>query len=189
MPEHKIGSLMIFASTIEQLDRFFWQHDQRKTQGFDPHIVQEIREKLRQLNFLYSEIIALQERVLDELEKTLGPRREDENRILVFPRIYPPPNPDQLGAQGSFEFDDTSRLWLYVEAFYYFAHRTLVLVRQKGYSLPGISKFEAYGVSRVRNNLIEHANKKGGVSTYSFSVSNAAGVRLRSLRKCLKRAP
>lgn len=174
---------MIFSSTIEQLDRYHLKHYQNKTEGFDAHIVHEIREKLRQLDFLYSEIFVLQEQLMAESEGTLGPKEENKVRILVCTLIGPPQDLDQLGEYGNVEFAASNKLWMFTEAFYYFAHRALVLVRERSDSLPDILPIEAVGVSRVRNNLIEHANRKSGIDTFSFSISDAAGVRLRPVKQ------
>lgn len=79
-------------------------------------------------------------------------------------------------AMPEFAAEDVMRL--HAENFYWVAHRLLVIVSQcrELHALPPV---EAPAIRRVRNNLIEHANKPGGRHAYSFSVSTAAGVRLR----------
>jgi hypothetical protein len=47
----------------------------------------------------------------------------------------------------------------------------------------------AEGMARVRNNLMEHANKKGGTSVFSFLVSDAAGLRLRPVSEVGSESP
>ena len=69
------------------------------------------------------------------------------------------------------------------ESFYYSAHRILVILDQSQVSLPGLKPINAEEIRRVRNNLVEHANKKGGHPVYTFSVSNADGLRLRTVSR------
>jgi hypothetical protein len=75
------------------------------------------------------------------------------------------------------------------EAFYYLAHRVRTILEQGLAGLPGMRALRAQGVARVRNNLLEHANKKGGTSVFSFSVSNAAGLRLRPVSEAAAPPP
>lgn len=166
-----------FSSTIRLLDQYYWRHARQKTPGFGMHQLLELRERLKQLSYLHLNIIAGQEQLLQDHEAKNGPRKPNQNLVLVFASIGLPS--DAADVSGSERFTTQDELKLHLETFYYIAHRIKVILQKAGGALPQLDSFEAIGITRVRNNLLEHANQKGGRIVYSFSVSNAAGARLR----------
>ena len=60
--------------------------------------------------------------------------------------------------------DIVDRMELFTESFYWVAHRGAVAIRQ----LPGLRSFEATGVRDVRNNVLEHPEKRHGVPALAF---------------------
>lgn len=141
--------------------------------GFSNHIAFEILTRLRQLGWLYAEIHRLETAYWAAYRQQHGDPKPDTNYVVFF---IASGIPDELPT----EFSAEDQLRLQVEAFYYAAHRLVAILDQCKDSLPGLASIRAKPVRRVRNNLIEHANKPGGRAAYSFSISNAAGVRLRS---------
>ena len=172
----------MFESTIALLDKYYWKCDLEEAPGFDAQLVKEIRGRLRQLEHLYDQILTLQNEILAEEERKQGPRPPDTNWVLVFTNFGPPPDPN-IAEDGIDPLSVSEQLMLVTEAFYYIAHRVKKIVDQCGASLPQLARFTAAGVARVRNNLLEHANRSAGTSVFSFSVSNAAGVRLRPVSR------
>jgi hypothetical protein len=171
--------LVYFDEAVRLLDRYYWRHRRAGTAGFDASRVLEIRLRLRQLSFLHAQAEAEEKEAMTAWERAQGQRREGEVRIFVIAPLTEPGDPDVGDYELPSRFVGPDRLQLYGEAFYYVAHRILVLIRQSPDGLPGLQGLKADGVSRVRNNLLEHANKKGGSSVASFSISSAAGMRLR----------
>ena len=139
----------------------------------DQELASEVILRLRQLHWLYQRIQDLERQLLAEYERSHGPIGPNHNIVLVyFNRGLP--------AEASVAFGPQEQVRLLGESFYQTAHRILVVLDQCQDMLPGLRSIDADGIRRVRNNLIEHANKKGGHHSYTFSVSNAAGLRLRT---------
>jgi hypothetical protein len=170
---------LYFAETIALVERYYWKHRRAATPGFDLHRTLEIRLRLRQLSFLYEHIIFEQDKAMAVFERARGPCPDDEIRMFVITPLSEPVDPDDGAYKAPSQFGGPDRLQLYAEAFYYIAHRILALIRQSPSGLPGLQSFNAEGIRRVRNNLLEHAHQQGGAVVPSFSVSSAAGVRLR----------
>lgn len=142
----------------------------------DIEVTGEIVLRLRQLQWLYQRIDELERIVLAEYERAHGSLKQGENVVLAyFSRDLP--------ADTSTSFQPQEELRLLGESFYYSAQRILTILDQCQSLLPGLKPIRAHGVRRVRNNLIDHPNKKGGHPCYTFSVSNAAGLRLRTVSR------
>jgi hypothetical protein len=169
----------VFQHAIELLDEYYRQHANDTIGAFDSHLVQEIRARLRQLEHLYAEVVARQQQLLDGEGAKTGPQPADTNRIILYTHLGTPPpvNP----APEVLPLTTQERVLLAGEAFYYLAHRVRTILEQGRGGLPGMRSLRSQGVVRVRNNLLEHANKKGGTSVFSFSVSSPVGLRLRPL--------
>ena len=185
MSDSNTVSEMFFQRTVQIVDEYFWKHKTSTTSEFDPHLVNELRVRLRQLSYLYSTIIDEQDRILSKLDEKLGPRPPDENRVVVITNIVNPPKPNNSGEyiESTRMFTAEDELRLHLENFYYLSHRVRTLLQTSGGKLPGLQSFEVLGVARVRNNLLEHPNKKDGITVMSFSVSNAAGARLKPVNQ------
>lgn len=142
----------------------------------DVEVASEVVLRLRQLHWLYDRIHKLETTLLADFERVHGPAKSGETVLLAFLNRHIPNEADV-------PFQPQEELRLFGESFYHCAHRILVILDQCQYLLPGLKPIEARGIRRVRNNLIEHANKQGGHAYYSFSVSNAAGLRLRTISR------
>lgn len=145
------------------------------------HLLQEVRARLRQLQWLHARLLQLEGELQDEGLKTLP---EGHPRPDVFKQVFhevsaakvDPP----IQAQHPFEKSDELRVLL--EAFYYSAHRVRDILRDHEPDLPGLSSFEAKGVRDVRNHLVEHPSKDKGVLVYSTACGGPVGPQLRLLR-------
>jgi hypothetical protein len=161
---------MFFENEIRLLDRYYWQC-RNGSSPWDEQVVKELRERLRQLSYLYDEIV--------RLEATVLAAHAHRAQMIAFGFFGDLPNPD-AGPWSVPAFDDSNCLRLSVETLYFIAHRIVVLSEQQRKILPRLGAIKALGVKRVRNSLIEHAHKKGGNLALTFSVSTASGTRLRS---------
>jgi hypothetical protein len=164
---------MFFHQTAQLVLRYAQASEQHPGFGFNADIAFELLSRVRQLDWLYGQIVELERSYWVMEEQRHGSHPSNTNWVNVF---FPSNDlKDDLSVE--------ERLRVLVECFYYVAHRLLVIFDQCSTSLPGLGTLRATAIRRVRNNLIEHANRPGGRVLYSFSISNAAGVRLRSLGK------
>lgn len=154
----------------------YLKHCSSAARGCDITIAKEVFARLRQLAWLYDNVTRLEKRVIGRYQELHGPLKEDTNVVIVFTAQDSPINPTA-------EFTIPEQLCVFGEAFYECAHRLLTILDECKTLLPGLRPPAAAGVRRVRNNLFVHANKKGGTNMYIFSVSNAAGLRLRPASK------
>lgn len=162
----------MFDNAIE-LTRQYTEKLQFGALGGDVDVSKEIVLRLRQLKWLYERIRTIEAAYIAEYERKNGPLQPRENVVLVFLSPGVPSGTDS-------PFQPQEELRLLGEAFYNSAHRILVILKKCRKVLPGTKSIPARGVRVVRNNLIEHADGKGGHPCYTFSVSNAAGLRLRT---------
>jgi hypothetical protein len=172
----------VFEKAIRLVEEYHGRHAGPQDVGADDQLVQEIHRRLRQLEHLYRDILSLQGAVLQEQEAARGRQLANTNWVLVFTHFGAPPGPGPV-PDGFATLSTQERLLLNTEAFYYFAHRVKVIIEQCRTHLPGITPLRARAVTRVRNNLLEHANKKSGTTVFSYSVSKAAGIRLRPVSR------
>ena len=160
---------MSFKPSINLMARYIKQCTSTKT-SFDPEVAKELLARLRQLEWLYTKVLSLEQQLVDEYQQKHGVLH---NVVFVYLAKDVPDDPEA-------PFTLQEELRVVAETFYHCAHRLLVILDQCAGVLPRLGSISAISVRRVRNNLIEHANKKGGRPSYTFSVSNAAGIRLRS---------
>lgn len=153
---------MFFASTILLIDRYYWKQLRTQSPDFDPHVVLEIRERLRQLSYLYEAVCQLEKKVLNLVRIREGPPEPRTTRLVVHAPFTHPPDPRSAAEASVPELDEADLLRLNAESFYYIGHRAIVLLDQARAQLPEIPRIRTTGLLRVRNNLVEHANKKGG---------------------------
>jgi hypothetical protein len=139
----------------------------------DAQVTWELLTRLRQLEWLYAEIRRLEAAFWVAYHRQHGEAQPDTTYVMFFVS-------SEIPNTMSPEFSVEDQLRVLVESFYYVAHRLVTILDQCQAKLPGLKSPRAEAIRRVRNNLIEHANKPGGRFAYSFSISNAAGVRLRS---------
>lgn len=165
--------MQLFGHEIWLLDRYCW-HCKKAVPGLDEQILQEVRDRLRQLDYLYGEIVRLERAMLLALSPGTSDRHVDEN-IHLFHHWSGPPDPE--GAAWAIKkFDDEDVLRLSVETFYLISHRLLVILDEKRMALPGLNRIPAEGARRARNQLIEHSNDRA----YTWSLSSVVGTRLRA---------
>jgi hypothetical protein len=170
-----VNSPRFFENEIRLLDCYYWWC-RGGSFAWDEQVVLELRDRLRQLSYLYDEVVRLETAVLtDHGQPAPGPGADVY--IVLFMPGGPPPNLDIK------PFDDADRLRLAVETFYFVAHRMMDLSEHRD-ALPRLAPIEASGVRRVRNNLIAHAHLKSGSLASNFSVASApGGTRLRTARR------
>jgi hypothetical protein len=161
---------MFFQESVELMAIYIKRHT-AKNMPLDLEVSKEIVARLRQLEWLYARVVELEKKLVADYERTQGTLKPGHNVVIVYLANIPEP---------SVPFARQEELRVFAEAFYQCAHRLLVILDQCANMLPGLGSVSGTGVRRVRNNLIEHANKKGGRPSYTFSLSNAAGIRLRS---------
>ena len=164
---------MVFQNTTTLALQWATKRPPGATGRPDAQIAFEILSRLRQLTWLYGEIQRLETVYWAAYHTQHGEFQPDTNYVIVFfaseiPKILPA------------EFSVEDQLRVLVESFYYISHRLVTILDQCQAQLPGLKPVKAAAIRRVRNNLIEHANKSGGRFAYWFSISNASGVRLRS---------
>jgi hypothetical protein len=172
---------MVFQQPIGHMATYL-QRCSSAARGFDIDIAKEMFARLRQLAWLYDNVTRLEKRVIDRYQELHGPLSQGTNVVIVFSTKDSPDDPTA-------QFTIPEQLCVFGEAFYECAHRLLTILDECKASLPGLRPPAAAGVRRVRNNLVVHANKKGGTPMYTFSVSNAAGLRLRPASKLEEPGP
>lgn len=166
-----------FANALFLFDRYFRAQLAERSQAFDATIGNEVRRRLRQLSHLAAEVGTLSEAVLAKADP------ERPSGILIFASTSPPPDcsDDERRERVRVPLGVEEHLQLVTESFYYLAGRLLTILQQCRNSLPHVPDVVAGGVLRVRNNLIEHANKKSGETVVSFALTRSTGPCLRAL--------
>jgi hypothetical protein len=172
---------MVFQTSIGHMATYL-QRCSGTVPSFDIAIAKEVFARLRQLAWLYDNVARLEKRVVDRYQELHGPLSSGTNVVIIFSTKDSPDDPMA-------QFTMPEQLCVFGEAFYECAHRLLTILDECKASLPGLRPPAAAGVRRVRNNLVVHANKKGGTPMYTFSVSNAAGLRLRPVANSEEPSP
>ena len=145
------------------------------------HLLQEVRLRLRQLSGIYGRCMLLD----SEFERLARASMPSEGDVPgVFKQIF-----HEQSFRGSSEsrlaylqFQPQDELWVWLESFYYSAHRVRDILRDNRQVLPGLHTFEAVGVRTARNHLIEHTASRGGVLVPSIACGGPVGPQLRSVR-------
>jgi hypothetical protein len=145
------------------------------------HLLQEVRARLRQLQWLHARLLQL-ERELEEEALNSGPPGAARPAVLkqVFHEASAADSDPQIQSQHLFQKSDELRVLL--ETFYYSAHRVRDILRDHESELPGLGSFEAKGIRDVRNHLVEHPSRDKGVLVYSTACGGSVGPQLRLLR-------
>jgi hypothetical protein len=143
------------------------------------HLLHEVRGRLRSLQWTHHRLVQL-----DAKLDATGRARSPESQPVVLKQIFSdggrPDCTTHRHAQLPFEIQDEVRVLL--ESFYYSAHRVRDILRDGREALPGVASFEAVGVRNVRNHLVEHPSKKGGVLVPSIATGGPVGPQLKPLR-------
>jgi hypothetical protein len=145
------------------------------------HLLHEVRGRLRGLQWLYARLSEL-DSALDKSARASRPEHEPVPAVIkqIFTDAAPPDCTSLLHAHLPFSQSDEVRILL--EAFYYSAHRIRDILRDAPQDLPRLSSFETVGVRNVRNHLVEHPGKKGGVLVFSIATGGPVGPQLKPLR-------
>ncbi len=163
----------MFENSRELLEKYFYK-TQASCSLNGTHVLQELRGRLRQLQYSYETVTTLSKKLLPT-PSDYGPDGKT-NYVLIFLENAPAEeNPSRL---ASLPIGDQDLLIIHLEQFYSSSHRIMDLVNDSLGELPGLTKIKAKGVTIARNHLIEHTRKKGGQPVYTYSLS-ISGPRLR----------
>ena len=156
-PPERQAILDNFRKVAEGLDALQLQYRQR---GQDASFVVEARLRANQLRYVLERFIQV----------------ESQHRALVKKmEESAAKDPKGHAARGNELHQLGYTIEFYGEAFYFFAWRMREVVRK----VNGLRTFEALGVRNVRNWLIEHADKPGGVMARSFEFDCPQGFILK----------
>src|SRR5262245_30959232 len=126
------------------------------------HLIQELRARLRQLQWLYDRLLTLESDLQQEAFAEMSP---DTPKPTVLKQLFTEQSvrrsDPELQAQLQAQKSDELRVLL--EAFYYSAHRVRDILRDHKADLPKIVGFECSGIRDVRNHLVEHPGRAKGV--------------------------
>jgi hypothetical protein len=145
------------------------------------HLLQEVRARLRQLDWLYSRLMEI-EASIDRSARSSSPDGRATNARIKHVFTEASAHTSDSAVQANLSFQPSDELRLLLEAFYYSAHRVRDILRDHKTDLPGLSAFEAVGVRDVRNHLVEHPSRAKGVLVPSVACGGPVGPQLRLLR-------
>ena len=168
----------MFESVIEKFEKYLDKKESETPVKFNLHLAMEVKKRLEQLDYLYKKIMDKHSRCMrlawreqSRLEPLMQRVREVGGSITVQK------SDDRLEIDKlMFEIE------LLTESFYYLAHRVRTLLTHKSKPLPELSRFECKGARDVRNKLLEHPEKDGGVFLQSFGVGGDKGPTLKVKR-------
>lgn len=147
------------------------------------NLIVEAEDKLSQLNWLISKIKRIEKKSLSFFEKSTKPlhdhlekcKREnlDPTKIPFDNSNTPTQNELERELKRSFKSQ------MFSEAFYYFAWRLLVILK----NLDGLKNIECEGILIVRNKLIEHSERKDSkITIRSFASGGSNGPVIKGVR-------
>jgi hypothetical protein len=145
------------------------------------HVLQEVRARLRQLQWLHARLVRLDAEVEAQARAELPADAPRQSVVKVLSRESSVAGSD-TSELATFPFQPIDELSILLEAFYYSAHRVLDLLHDNRDHLPGMGRVNAAGVRDARNHLVEHPNKAGGVHFYSVAAGGPVGPQLRPIR-------
>lgn len=150
-----------FSSTIELFKRYKEKIKEEVPENYPSRWIHEILKRLQQMSFSCDKASEYEKKIINLVqEKDFDFKlRLDEYNQLMFEAEY------------------------YVETFYFIAFRVREILKKKNskYLFPDLKNFESKGVCNVRNHLLEHPEKHGGVLTQSFGVGGDNGPVLKSV--------
>jgi hypothetical protein len=172
------------AASFEQVrllvERYYCDLLVRGTSTRAEHLLQEVRARLRQLQWIHSRLLQLEAQLIANAQRTQLEEGSNARIILMFSEAV---RPDCGTMHHSHILSETQdELWVLLESFYYSAHRVRDILRDNGKLLPGLNSFEAIGIRNVRNHLVEHPTRKSGVIVFSFKCGGPVGPQLRPMR-------
>lgn len=107
---------------------------------------------------------------LIEHVRSLCQRSFDRNRQL-YQLAQGAQSEDALKQFGVEQLEVHDQIELHTEMFYWIAWRMRGAIR----AMPGLHSFEAVGVRKVRNHILEHVDRRGGVPSTGFGWGGGAG--------------
>lgn len=167
----------VFENCRRLFDRYYCRHIAAETPGFDEHLAQETRVRLCQLDYLYHQILQVEQQALREQQPQMS--SGGVSKVILHDVARPPCQRDDDPLRP---FTLADHLRLLLEAFYYNASRVRDLLRDAGSALPGLSRFEAGGVRDVRHHLIEHPARHQGVKVMAVALGGPVGPQMKPLR-------
>lgn len=172
----------MFSKVRQLFDEYYCKQLRSHSKTFDEHLAQEVRVRLRQLQYIVDRAFSLEKRLVGKKKVQLPSNAGGEVVIKhIFSDVARPDCSKSDYPLAAFNEPDELRLLL--EVFYYTAHRIRVILRDAGDRLPDIKGFEASGVRDVRNHLVMHPTKKKGVRVMTFAFGGPVGPQLKPIRK------
>ena len=177
----------MFESTVALFDDYYRHLDSKAVPGFNRDLGCEVRKRLQQLDYMVERVRELEKIAHQALKRSgdAGVAHYEglKNRGIPYDSVPLPSNTkitkEEVDTHQKAEFE----MELLTEAFYYFAGRVRVILRNKQAGLAGLTLFECDGVRNVRNKLLEHAEGKDSrVSIQSFGWGSAHGPVLKAAR-------
>ena len=171
----------MFSQVRVELEQYAtWLLDRVATARAD-HLLQEVRLRLRQLEWIFDRCMELDRKFQVEALQSLPDKSSPPNVVKQIFHEQSIQDSDPI-TQASLPFQPHDELWVLLESFYYSAHRVRDILRDNKRDLPGVSNFESVGVRVARNHLVEHTARSGGVAVPSIACGGPVGPQLRSVR-------
>ncbi|MEI2718954.1 MAG: hypothetical protein V9E87_02245 [Gemmatimonadales bacterium] len=166
----------VCETAADLLGEYYTKAEQADLAGFNRQVGGEIKERLTQLDYLYSRAMTASDRIAEIGARSHGVLRhyaEQGRRPAVDAAPFAFPPAAQFTPEERQEFEEAVfQAHLYAECFYFIAGRVRQALRNKNPPLPGLETFEAVGARDVRNHLLEHPE---GASSRVFSQTFSCG--------------
>lgn len=168
-----------FATVRHQIEAYYTTRLAHRLTPRGENLLHELRGRLRRLEWIHARLLDLEADLVQKFrdeEPDAAPARV----LMVFTDVgRPRADANDLGRLPASAADE---LWVLLEAFYYSAHRVRDILRDNREDLPDLQGFEAIGVRDVRNHLVEHPTRKGGVVVSSLKCGGPVGPQLKAVR-------
>jgi hypothetical protein len=163
--------LRFFASVGRPLERYFTEIVKAERPSREADLWMEAQERLAQLDFLLCRAVDLQKKHWSVMSAQVdavntGQTPSDRERIRTSA---------DSRRRASLAMGLMFELKLSTEAFYYSAARFIRILK----CFPQLKKFDAPGVRKVRNHLLEHSESAGGITNQNWGYGDT-GPALRS---------
>ena len=151
-----------FNDLLPLVDKYSSIYDDELSDDYSLFLLAEVKKRIRQIWRLYRII----EDHLNQIKNIVPELTSDNSSEVTDP-------PDHV-----MRFMDlTDSLEMFTEAIYLIAWRLICIVRL----LPGLNEFEAKGVAKVRNRIIQHPSKEQRKGFWGFSLPAKEGPTLMRL--------
>ena len=145
-----------FSSTLELFKQYKRKIKKENPENYPSRWIYEIEKRLQQMSFSCNKASEYEEKIMTLLLSKgfdLNLCKNEYDKLLIEAEYY-------------------------VETFYYIAFRVREIIKKKNnssYLFPELNNFESKSVCNVRNHLLEHPEKHGGVLTPCFGVGGDCG--------------